>query len=48
MKNCGEKKKTDRKKLVIFFFLCKVIATKSKADGNIDKFFLKIVDDVRA
>ncbi|CAB77985.1 hypothetical protein [Arabidopsis thaliana] len=25
-----------------------VIATKSKADGNIDKFFLKIVDDVRA
>ena len=25
-----------------------MIAAKSKADGNIDKFFLKIVDDVRA
>ncbi|KAL9308647.1 hypothetical protein AtEden1_Chr1g0042661 [Arabidopsis thaliana] len=48
MKKCGEKKKTDRKKLAILLFLCKVIAVKSKVDGNIDKFFLKIVDDVRA
>jgi len=35
MKNCGERKKADRKKLAILLFLCKVIAAKSKADENI-------------
>ncbi|KAG7580648.1 hypothetical protein ISN44_As07g004650 [Arabidopsis suecica] len=38
----------DRKKLIILLFLCAVVKADSKGDGNIEKFLLRIVDDVHA
>lgn len=36
----------ERKKMAVLFFLCKVLKAKSKADGNIDPFLLRVVGDL--
>ncbi|CAE5962374.1 unnamed protein product [Arabidopsis arenosa] len=41
-------KGADKKKLVVLYFLCKILKASSKSDGNIVSFLLRIVDDLDA
>ncbi|XP_020868796.1 uncharacterized protein At3g43530-like [Arabidopsis lyrata subsp. lyrata] len=41
-------KGADKKKLVVLYFLCKILKASSKSDGNIESFLLRIIDDLDA
>ncbi|CAE6200325.1 unnamed protein product [Arabidopsis arenosa] len=41
-------KGADKKKLVVLYFLCKILKASSKSDGNIVSFLVRIVDDLDA
>lgn len=36
----------DRMKMTVLYFLCKVLKAKSRVDGSIDPFLLRVVDDL--
>ncbi|XP_019097366.1 PREDICTED: uncharacterized protein At3g43530-like [Camelina sativa] len=48
LKKMKSKSSTDRVRMTILYFLCKVVKASSKDDGNIDPFLLRVVDDLEA